>query len=205
MLRGGFVNVVDWLNDNTGLVVAVATVAYTVITLLLVIEARKARRGSMEAEVIATPEPWERARGLYVSVLFQNLGPSVARDAEVQVWENEGSTTVGNRLAFRQPYMPAATSRTILPDKAHPGGARTLADLAKADVQLVVQWTWSDDRRRWFGLGAPHRHTRTAEYRYDQLERWFHRGEVIAERTQRGYLEEIAEALREIEKGLRSP
>jgi hypothetical protein len=194
--------IVNWLNENTGAVVGVATAAYTVITLLLVIETRKARHGALAAELIATPEPWERARGLYVSVQFQNLGPSVARDADIDVWENEGPTVVGERLTFHQPYMPSGTSRTILPDKAHPGGARKLSALAAADVQLVVTWSWTDDRRSWFGLGPARRHARKAESRYDQLEQWFHRGEVIAERTERGYLEEIAEGLRKIETAL---
>lgn len=188
-------DLVKWLNQNSGAVIAVATVVYALITLALLFEARANRSETKAAGVVASPEPWERG-GMYVAVIFANYGPAVARNAEIEVWETEGKTVIGQRLKWREPYMPPSRRRTILPDKTNPAGMRKLEDLATADVILNVKYSWDDDLRRW-GL-LRRRHEEMATYRYDELKPAFHRGGVLAERSPQGLVERIGDELSDL-------
>jgi hypothetical protein len=182
-------DLVKWLNDNSGLIIAAATVAYVVVTALLLFESRRNR---IEAHLVVEPEPF--GRGIYTVLSIQNLGPTVARDITVEAWETEPSgATVGERLKYAEGNLFPAQRRRMFPDQANPTGARSLEDLAKADITLHAKWSWIDGRRRFLVL--PTRHSSKHDWPYDHYRAGLARGHILADRTPEEEPDRLAKAV----------
>lgn len=122
--------------------VAVATLTLTIATLLLVAttlllwwEARKLR---VEANVVAFAAPWEVAGGLYISILVENAGPSIARDVAVDWWLDR--KVDARKGVLKEPIFDVGFRRTI------PMKAATLDQLAADGSSIRIDLAWRDGR-----------------------------------------------------------
>lgn len=172
-------DLVKVLNDNSGAVLAAATIAYTVITLALLLEARGTRVMRREAQLEAYPRPWERAP-MYIAISVVNYGPAIARNVDLTFWlEKDGEEVGGSRRVHGEPLFPSGWHRTFLPDRDDAGGATTLDELANQGLTLRLQWSWTDGRQ-WPWKTARPRERRTV-YSMADLRTKFYGGGALVE------------------------
>lgn len=137
-------DVVGWLDGHEGTAIVLVTLAYTITTLLLVLEARRQRVG---AEVAAWPAPWELADGRYLAIYVENAGQAVAREVTVD-WKLVRNVD-GAQGRLVEPVMIAGDRRIILPlrDPDPDGEGTTAEQLAVEGASIEVVLSWKDGRR----------------------------------------------------------
>ena len=145
---------IETLNANSGAVIAVATVAYVVITLLLLLDARAGRRAGLGARVEFTPESFPP---LYLQLVLRNAGPGLARNVTATRWlqRQDGTRVAEHRHA--QPSLSSGHHKTFFVDEeSGRGGMSTVEELATAGYTLEYEWTWKDDAMFFSRWRRPH-------------------------------------------------
>jgi hypothetical protein len=189
---------VDFLNANAGGILAVATVAYLVVTLLLLFEARAGRNLRLEANVVAYPRPHG---ALNVELVLENGGPAYARDVRFAFGFVDAKRTVQGkpRSQFDALVGPGRFHR-FLPSPTEGSRIPSLHELAEWKLVLTLKWSWSDDRRwPWFLVK---RHSRSKNYRMTDLKEGFYGGWYLIEPESPDDLHAIRESLTGIKEVL---
>ena len=167
---------------------AVATLALSAATLLLVGATLllwwEARRMRVEANVVAFAAPWEVAGGLYIALLVENAGPSIARDVALE-WSLDRKIGA-KKGVLREPIFDVGFRRTI------PMRAATLDQLAAEGSAVRIALSWRDGRRRIHRLS-----TTTA---CDQIRAAYADSGALPRRSLIETLDKIREELKEIAK-----
>lgn len=138
-------------------VVAVATVANSVVAAGLWRETRSARN---EAHVGAELRPFLDSP-IYPVVVLRNYGPSLARTVKVTIdlITREGGVIDAARQSFEPEYLEPSTEWTFTLDTG--GTTPTTQQLDDDGVQVRVAWEWRDGRRSRLGFGPPAVHRET--------------------------------------------
>lgn len=76
--------VINFLNKNSGAILAFTTVVYAVITGRMLYETKKMRQSQTEPDVFITVQPMERARFI-LNLVIQNIGPGAAYSLRFKV------------------------------------------------------------------------------------------------------------------------
>ncbi|MEW6226005.1 MAG: hypothetical protein AB1627_15375 [Chloroflexota bacterium] len=186
------------LNANSGAIVAAATVASVTLTLLLLLEARTTRNLRREALVDAKVSVFGV---LHLELVVTNYGPANARDVEIAFeFRDELDRVAGTPRRQGETLLGPGDSRRFLPSPAEQ--LLDLNGLAAQGLRLVVELSWTDDRRRlWF---LPTRRKRQRAYLAADLVRDLFGGWALTERDPHEDLHAIAEKLGKVESHLRS-
>jgi hypothetical protein len=169
--------VVNWLNTNSGAVIAALTLVYVVFTGALLLEARSSRLEKLSASVEAYPMVHEIAH-LYLAGRIENGGPAYARDISWDVRLLENGQLVDEDRSYKQPLMAPGRHRTTM---LHPRGKQaTLKALADRGFTVEMTWSWTDGRHR-FGVGPRKRHQRSEVWDFATLRDGFYKGSVMVE------------------------
>jgi hypothetical protein len=75
---------VDFLNKNSGAILALTTIIYALITSRMLYETKKVRLSQTEPDVFITVEPQERARFI-LNLVIQNIGLGAAYDLRFKI------------------------------------------------------------------------------------------------------------------------
>ena len=104
------------LNDNSGFTIVVVTIAYTMVTWAIVLEARRARLDSREAYVRVDASPWAKSH-LHLAIGLENFGPAVARDVTFHYWlaEASGARLEDSDRRLHETVLPVGLKREALP------------------------------------------------------------------------------------------
>jgi hypothetical protein len=189
---------IDFLNANAGGLMAVATVAYLVVTLLLLFEARATRNLRLEANVVAYPRPHG---ALNVELVLENGGPAYARDVRFAFGFVDAKRTVqGKPRSQFDALMGPGRFHRFLPSPTEGSRIPSLHELAERKLVLTLKWSWSDDRRwPWF---LAKRHSRSRNYRMTDLKEGFYGGWYLIEPESADDLHAIRESLTGIKEVL---
>ncbi len=182
---------IDFLNANAGGILAVATVAYLVVTLLLLWEARATRNVGLDAKVVAYPRPHG---ALNVELVLENGGPAYARDVRFAFGfvDPKGRAQGKPRAQFDALMGPGRFHR-FLPSPTEGSSLPSLYELAEWKLVLTLKWSWIDDRRwPWF---LAKRHSRSKNYRMTDLKEGFYSGWYLIEPETADDLHAIRESL----------
>lgn len=76
--------VIDFVNNNSGAILAITTIVYALITGRMLYETKKMRESQTEPDVFITIQPMERARPL-LNLVIQNIGLGAAYDLKFKV------------------------------------------------------------------------------------------------------------------------
>jgi hypothetical protein len=135
----------QFLDTHNGAVIAFATIAYAVITLLLLFEARSGRVIRDVANLQAYPAP----HGLmYVAVQLVNYGPAIAEDVTMRLWlTKDGKPVEPTKRVHVEPVYPVDRTRTFLLHLKD-DHIDTLNTLAEEGYGLEIRTEWVDGRRR---------------------------------------------------------
>jgi hypothetical protein len=133
------------LNDNSGFTMVVVTLVYTIVTLAIVVEARRARLLTGEAAVLYRASPWPKAH-MYLAVRIENYGPAVARDLTFTYWlaRADGSRVPESAATLHETMFPIALPREALPHDPTGPQAQTREQLAAAGLYVNAEWSWRD-------------------------------------------------------------
>jgi len=189
---------IETLNSNSGAVIAVATVGYVLVTLLLLLEARGARRANLAARVEFTAESYPP---LYLQLVLRNLGPAVARQVTATRWlqRPDGIRVAEHRHA--QPSLAAGQHKTFLVDEeSGHGGLSSLDALATAGYSLEYEWTWKDDATLLSRWRRPH--SRRESQNLSQLSQDFYGGWSLLESDPVESVPKVVDELKATRKAL---
>lgn len=75
---------IDFVNNNSGAILAITTIVYALITGRMLYETKKMRESQTEPDVFITIQPMERARPL-LNLVIQNIGLGAAYDLKFKV------------------------------------------------------------------------------------------------------------------------
>jgi len=163
--------VINFLDEHGGSVTAIVTVAYVVITLLLLLEARATRASGNVANLDAHPRPYA---ALNVELVLENYGPAIAKAVRFRRWnEIDGKVVDETDKTQAEPMFPVGKQRRFLEKE-------TLQELADKDAVLHADWRWRDGRRT-FGLWTATHH-RAEAYRATELRDGFYGGWALRDR-----------------------
>lgn len=142
-------DVVRALNDNSGFTMAAVTLVYTLVTLAIVVETRRARLQAGEATVLYRASPWPKAF-MYVAVRIENYGPAVARDLTFTYWltRDDGSRVPESGATLHETMLPVGLPREALPHDPAGQQPQTREQLASAGLRVNAEWSWRDGCRR---------------------------------------------------------
>lgn len=193
------VSVVDALNANSGAIVAISATVSAVITILLLLEARTTRNLRRIADVVAYPTA-HGAAGMYLELVALNGGPTNARDVKIAFrFTGPDGTIEGAPRTQVDPLLAPGHNRRFLASPSE--GLATLNEYADRGLTLEVDWSWTDDRRRFWFL--PRRHQRFAEWAAADLRAGLYGGWALTERDRDDDIHKIADAARDIEKHMK--
>src|SRR4030042_3449286 len=75
---------IDFLNNNSGAILAITTLVYAIITGRMLYETKRMREFQTEPYVFINVQPMERARFI-LNMVIQNIGPGPAYDLKFKV------------------------------------------------------------------------------------------------------------------------
>jgi hypothetical protein len=190
------------LNDNSGFTMVIVTLVYTVVTLAIVVEARRARLLTGEAAVLYRASPWPKAH-MYLAVRVENYGPAVARDLTFTYWltRADGGRVPDSAGTLHETMFPIGLPREALPHDPAGPQAQTREQLAAAGLRVNAEWSWRD------GCGRLHRNTDSREI--SQIVTDYRDSRVLVEHFPldslpdiEKHLDGISDSLAQIAKGL---
>jgi len=198
---------IRFLDDHSGSVIVLVTVAYVLITALLRFEARANRATGSVANLDVHPRPFGP---VYVELVLENYGPATARSVRFRRWiEVNGEIVPGTERTQAEPTFPVGRRRRFL-ESASEGQIDALQTLAERAAVLHAEWSWTDDRRR-FGLRTV-THQESVAYRAQELRDGFYGGHALSERDPAERDDQMSEetrktraALEDIAKTLKDP
>jgi hypothetical protein len=169
--------VITFLDDHAGSVTVLVTLAYVIITLALLLEARALRATGNVANLDVHPRPHG---AIYVELVLENYGPAIAKSVRFRRWiEIEGVVVDGTDRTQAEPMFPVGRQRRFL-ETARQGQIDALQDLADRKAVLRAKWSWRDGRR-WFGLWTTTHHG-SVKYPAADLATGFYGGWALRER-----------------------
>jgi hypothetical protein len=188
------VDVLAWLNASDGAVIAIATTASVILTVLLLLEARTTRNLRREAAV----EPSIRIHPgsvFLIELSITNFGPANARDVQIGFrFTDATGSVIGAPRRQGETLMAPGRVRRFLPSPADK--LEGLNELADAEATLHVAWSWADDRRRlWF---LPVRQERSIRYLAKDLQADLFGGWALSEHDVDMELANMAASLRKV-------
>jgi hypothetical protein len=189
------VDLIDFLNQNSGAIVAVTASLSAVFTVLLLVDARATRNLRREANVVGQVRLHGEV-GMQLEFRVTNFGPAQARDVAMAFsFRNADGEVQGGRKQ-REPLLAPGEDRRFLPS---PGEAlMDLTTLAGYALILDIAWSWRDDRRRLWFLARTHR--RRESHVTEDLRQGMYGGWALTRRDTAEDLHDVADHLREIRR-----
>jgi len=193
------------LNDNSGFTMAVVTLVYTLVTLAIVVETRRARLQAGEATVLYRASPWPKAH-MYLAVRIENYGPAVARDLTFTYWltRADGSRVPESSATLHETMLPIGLPREALPHDPAGQHPQTREQLASAGLRVDAEWSWRD------GCGRLHKEKDSREI--SKIVTDYRDSKVLIEHFPldslpniEKQLDEISDSLAEIAKSVAQP
>jgi hypothetical protein len=136
--------VLSYLDAHSGSVIVLVTLAYVLITALLLLEAHASRAMANVANLEAEARPHGPVN---VELVVQNYGPAIAKSIRFRYWiEIEGVIVAGTDRTQAEPMFPVGRRRRFL-QTTRDGEIDTLTELAQRKAVLRAEWTWTDLRR----------------------------------------------------------
>lgn len=144
-LGASFAQLLKFLDLHNGAIIAIATVLYATLTMLLLLETRAGRIVRDVANLVAYPMPWGV---MYVAVRFVNYGPAIAEDVSLRIQlTKDGQPIDSSKRVHVEPLFPVGHERTFLLSVAD-SKYESLNELAEQKIGLELSWSWEDGRRR---------------------------------------------------------
>lgn len=189
--------IVSFLDAHNGAVIAVATVAYVVITLLLLGEARAGRTVHDVANLEAFPRPWGP---FYVALDLENYGPAVAKNVRLRFWiVQSGSTIEGTERVHVEPLFPVGRRRRFL-ISATDTKIESLHELSDRGATLRGEWNWEDGRRRFWVARVSHH--KSFSHEFSELRDGFYGGHALMEREPAESSDRTYEEIKKLRAGV---
>jgi hypothetical protein len=154
----------DWLkflDNHSGSIVAISTLAYLGVTLLLWLETRASRVAASDAaRVVVRYGVGPNGQIRDVAELL-NFGPALATDVSITLAFVDAKGHVSEERSLAFPAMGPGDQITIMPGlmlrRPSKGMALTTRELADTGLRLRASWSWRDNRRL-VPIGSPRRH-----------------------------------------------
>ncbi len=135
---------------------AIATAVYSLLTFLLLLEARNARIASTQAATVVARLTFSRDNQIDTVVRLQNFGPATAEDVRLRIAFVMPTGEVSAERSLWVPAMAPGDDEPYLPalllPNAERGSDAALAAARDQGAVLVMEWTWIDLRRSWRSL-----------------------------------------------------
>lgn len=170
-------HVIRYLDAHSGSVIVLVTVAYVLITGLLLFEARANRALGNVANLDTHPRPYGE---MYIELVLENYGPAIARSVRFRRWiEVDGVVVEGTDRVQAEPMFPVGRRRRFFVS-TRDREMDSLQELSDQKAVLRAEWTWTDSRRRlWFWTAS---HRASVTYRSEELRDGFYGGWALRER-----------------------
>jgi hypothetical protein len=144
----------DWvrvLDEHSGSVIALATVAYLAVTLLLWIESRASRVAATEAARVVVRYGLAQHGRITDTAELLNFGPALATDVGLNLAFLNRAGAVATQRSLHFPALAPGDLVTILPGLMLPREKKVMAptasEMAETGYRLRVTWSWCDNRR----------------------------------------------------------